>query len=264
MPAFPPLKPATRTFMPGSYHQSGYRALSGQQSRVAHSNAASRSQLRLTFLAIEEADRFAIEAHYHGQQGRFDRFELPAETFNGTTISTGSSIITATYSQSSVYVDNDPATFAAMSNGVFTEATQTGTDNDGTSWIAMDFGEPVAITKVVVGCDFDEVLAGGWDKTYTEDCDVKGSLDDATYTTLFNTGTFTQGIQEYTVDTTARYVMIQGSGYLCATEFYAMTGGGGGAPLPTWWRYVGAPEVEEIPGPYYNVTVPLESVLDYG
>ena len=84
MPDFPPLKPATRTFMPGSYHQSGYRALSGQQSRVAHSNADSRSQLRLTFLALEEADRFAIEAHYHGQQGRFDPFQLPAETINGT------------------------------------------------------------------------------------------------------------------------------------------------------------------------------------
>jgi hypothetical protein len=122
MADFPLLKPATRTFMPGSYHQSGYQALSGKQSRVSHSNATSRSQLRLTFQGLSQSERFAVESHYYGQQGRFIPFELPAAIFNGTT-------------------DLTPASS---------------------------------------------------------------------------------------------------------------------------WRYVGPPEVEEIPGPYFNITVPLESVLDYG
>jgi len=260
MPDFPPLKPATRTFTPAAYHQSSYRALGGKQSSVSHSNAALNSQLRLTFQALDEADRFAIEAHYHGQQGRFDPFQLPAETFNGTSIGTLPAIVPGiTYSQSSTYVDNNPATFAGMTNGIYAEATETGTNDDETSWIKMDLGAATAISKVVIGTDFDQVLAGGWSLLYTEDCDVSGSLDDSSWDVLFNTGSFTQGIQEYAVDATVRYIKIENYGYLCATEFYAMTAGSSSG-IPSSWRYVSAPVVEEIPGPYYTITVALESV----
>ena len=89
MPDFPSLKPATRTFAPGSYHQSGYLALNGKQSSVFHSNASTTSQLRLTYQAISADDRTAIESHYYGQRGPFAPFALPAETFTGTSGSFG-------------------------------------------------------------------------------------------------------------------------------------------------------------------------------
>ena len=125
-----------------------------------------------------------------------------------------------TYSQSSTYVDNTPADNTGMTNGIFAETTQTGTDG-GSSWVQMDLGDPKTVTTVYVGTDFTEVMAGGWNRTYTEDCDVEESLDGSTWSVLFNVGTFTSGIQSYSVSTTARYLRIVKTGFLCVTEFYA-------------------------------------------
>jgi hypothetical protein len=128
----------------------------------------------------------------------------------------------ATYTQSSTYYENTPATFAKMANNDFNETTETGTDSSSFEWIKMDLGSVYTIGKVVIGTDFNSVLPGEWSPTYTENCDVKGSIDDITYTTLFNTGTFEQGIQQYPVDATVRYIRIETiDSYLSVTEFYA-------------------------------------------
>ncbi len=128
---------------------------------------------------------------------------------------------TITYSQSSTLSANEPADNAGMTNGIFAETAQTGTDNDTFSWIQMDLGGPKTVATVYVGCDFTTVLPGDWGPSYTEDCDVEESLDGSSWSLLFNTGSFISGIQTYTVATTARYIRIVGSGYLCVTEFYA-------------------------------------------
>jgi hypothetical protein len=130
--------------------------------------------------------------------------------------------IAATYSQSSVYSGNDAATAAVMKNGVFAEATQTGTDASALEWVRMDFGSVVSFSSVVVGCDFGDTLAGGWGQFYTENRDVETSSDGTTWTLLFNTGTFTQGIQTFAYSGSARYIRITAvDDYLAVTEFYA-------------------------------------------
>jgi hypothetical protein len=128
-----------------------------------------------------------------------------------------------TYSQSSVYTSNTAATNAGMTDGSFNTGSQTGTDGTSPEWVKMDLGAIYPITSVVVGCDFDEVLPGGWDKTYAENCDIEISDDDITWTPLENTGTFAAGIQTYPVSTSGRYIRIldNGGGFLAVTEFYA-------------------------------------------
>lgn len=141
-----------------------------------------------------------------------------------------------TYSQSSTYLFNTAATNATMTNGVYAELTSTGTNGYGSAeYVQMDLQCVYAITNVVVGCDFDYTLAGGWGPSYTENKDVEYSFDGITWFYLFNTGSFTQGIQNYSVNVNARYIRIVSNplinnGYLSVTEFYAY---GPSTPTPT-------------------------------
>jgi hypothetical protein len=138
-------------------------------------------------------------------------------------------IINASYSQRSVYFENTPATIGGMTNGITDETTETGTDShsdaDG-AWVQMDFGSQTVFSKVVVGCDFNGTLAGGWNKFFTENCDIIGSNDQSNWTVLANTGTFTQPLQEYSITNASyRYVRIRkNDNFLAVTEFYALAG----------------------------------------
>lgn len=270
MPNFPSLSPGSRVFNPGSYAQAAYQSIAGQRTNVAHSNAMISSRLELGFQGLSEAEMQSIFQHYHGQQGGFLPFQVPAHVFAGfpeLRVGTGlgsadGQILDATYSQSSVYEDNTAATAAGMANGTHSEASQTGTDSEELAWVQMDLGSVQLLTKVVVGCDFDDELPGGWGASYAEDKDVQGSIDGVTWTTLFNTGTFDDPIQEYLVSAAARYVrLVAVDDYLAVTEFYAVT-------APTFsnhnWRYSSSPQVEEVPtdptgGVVYNVSVALET-----
>lgn len=270
MANFPALSPGSRVFSPGSYAQAAYQSVAGQRTNVAHSNTMLSSRLELSFQALSDTELALIFQHYHGQQGSFLPFQVPAEVFAGfpeLRVGTGlggadGRILDATYSQSSVYQDNTAATAAGMANGTHSEASQTGTDNEELAWVQMDLGSVQLLTKVVVGCDYDDELPGGWGASYTEGKDVQASIDGSTWTTLFSTGTFDDPIQEYPVSAAARYVRIVAvDDYLAVTEFYAVT-------APTFsdhrWRYSGSPQVEEIPtdptaGVAYNVRVTLET-----
>ena len=83
MPTFPAIAPASRTFTPGDYPHSPFVALSGEQSRVRHSDAVLGASLELEFVRLTEAERLSIETHYLGQYGEMDPFPLPAQTFSG-------------------------------------------------------------------------------------------------------------------------------------------------------------------------------------
>lgn len=83
MAVFPALNPASRSFTPGTYPNSGYDGLSGVSNRTRNSNVMLGSQLRLSFAAISEADMLAILAHYKGQRGSFESFPLPSIVWNG-------------------------------------------------------------------------------------------------------------------------------------------------------------------------------------
>jgi hypothetical protein len=85
MAIFPALKPSSRSFTPGVYPHSEIRTLSGGQSRVRQSNVLVDQRLRLSFIALTEAEMLSIRTHYVGQQGRFLAFQIPNELLNGVT-----------------------------------------------------------------------------------------------------------------------------------------------------------------------------------
>lgn len=125
------------------------------------------------------------------------------------------------YTQSSVYGTNLAATNSGMTNGIFAETKQTGTNN-GNEWVMMDLGSVKNVTSVIVGSDFTNTLEGGWGKSWTENRNVQYSNDNTNWTQAFNTGTFTQGIKTFSVNFSARYIRFASTGYLSITEFYAI------------------------------------------
>jgi hypothetical protein len=80
---FPALIPSTRSFTPGLHPHSEIGTLNGLQTRVRTSNVVLEQRLRLTFLALTEAQMLSIRAHYLGQQGRFLSFAIPDDLFSG-------------------------------------------------------------------------------------------------------------------------------------------------------------------------------------
>jgi hypothetical protein len=139
-----------------------------------------------------------------------------------TTTATGTIVLSQiVYSQSSLWSTNTAATNAGMTNGIFAETAQTGTNSSPNEWIKMDLGTVANVNSVVVGSDFNNTLAGGWGKGWTENRDIQYSTDNVNWTTAFNTGTFTQGIKTFTVSFSARYIRIFSNNYIGLTEFYA-------------------------------------------
>jgi hypothetical protein len=185
------------------------------------------------------ADRLPVDHPYRSQPPTvFGSGQIQVTGNNAVLTTTGTEAeapIIATYSQSSLWFENEAATAEGMTNGIFAETSETGTDADNgfdnSDWIQMDFGTETAFSKIIIGADFDNTLAGGWGAFYTENCSVRasnvGGNDPTDWTTIVaDTGPFTQGIQEYaTPGASYRYVRLVGRefDYLAATEFYAVT-----------------------------------------
>jgi hypothetical protein len=85
MATFPSLVPSGRTFTPGEYPHSVFTTLNGWQNRVRHSNVMLDSQVRLSFIALTEAQMLSILSHYQGQYGGFSSFDLPSNIWSGAT-----------------------------------------------------------------------------------------------------------------------------------------------------------------------------------
>ena len=85
MATFPTLTPSSRTFTPGRHPHSEISTLNGLQTRVRTSNVILEQQLRLTFMALTEAQMLSIRSHYIGQQGRFLSFAIPDSLLSGMT-----------------------------------------------------------------------------------------------------------------------------------------------------------------------------------
>jgi hypothetical protein len=85
MATFPALVPSSRTFTPGEYPHTPFATYSGFQNRVRHGNVMLASQLRLSFAAVTEANMLSILAHYQGQLGTYDSFDLPSGIWSGVT-----------------------------------------------------------------------------------------------------------------------------------------------------------------------------------
>jgi hypothetical protein len=85
MATFPTLTPSSRTFTPGRHPHSEIPTLNGLQVRVRTSNVILEQQLRLTFVALTEAQMLSIRSHYISQQGRFLSFVIPDSLLSGMT-----------------------------------------------------------------------------------------------------------------------------------------------------------------------------------
>lgn len=135
------------------------------------------------------------------------------------------------YTQSSVYPDNTAATWPYMNdnsaNG--SVSSQTGTQGDGFAYITADVGASRSISKIVIGYDYLNNLAGGWGVTYTEGLAVEGSTDDSNYTSITTTPTYsstgsTNGLVDITINGTWRYIRLsKDTAYICLLEFQVWT-----------------------------------------
>lgn len=85
MPTFPTLTPSSRTFTPGEYPHTYYGGMNGKHSTVRNSTVMLSSQLRLSFVALTEAEMLSILSHYQGQKGRYLSFAVPSDLFSGAT-----------------------------------------------------------------------------------------------------------------------------------------------------------------------------------
>ena len=85
MATFPTLTPSSRTFTPGRHPHSEIPTLNGLQTRVRTSNVILEQRLRLTFVALTEAQMLSIRTHYNTQQGRFLSFSIPDSLLSGMT-----------------------------------------------------------------------------------------------------------------------------------------------------------------------------------
>ena len=85
MATFPALAPSARAFTPGEYPHTPFSTYSGFQNRVRHSNVMLSSSVRLSFIALVEADMLSILSHYQGQSGSFESFTLPSSIWSGVT-----------------------------------------------------------------------------------------------------------------------------------------------------------------------------------
>jgi hypothetical protein len=134
-------------------------------------------------------------------------------------------IIPASYSQSSLYGFNQPATAAGMANGRIDDSTQTGTNSEAEAWLEMDFGYQRSFNHVVVG-PHTSALAGGWgNNTYTNNSIVRASNDRINWDTLVaDSGIFAGGIKSFAVPGASyRYVrIVRLNNYLAISEFYAL------------------------------------------
>lgn len=129
------------------------------------------------------------------------------------------------YTQSSLLSNNDPATVESMIDGSIA-GDATGTDFDSLAWVQADFGAVYTVNRVVVGTA-TTAMAGGWDKSYTENRNLQYSVDGVSWTTFANTGTLeTEDIYVISAFITARYIRISiANEYVAITEFYALAEG---------------------------------------
>ena len=59
--------------------------MNGLQTRVRTSNVILEQRLRLTFVALTEAQMLSVRSHYITQQGRFLSFDIPTSLLSGMT-----------------------------------------------------------------------------------------------------------------------------------------------------------------------------------
>jgi len=74
--AFPTIPPTGRTFDPGDFANTKYRANSGAEFRILYGSKRTGMKVQLTYENITDAQAELFLDHYHEMQGTFQQFEL--------------------------------------------------------------------------------------------------------------------------------------------------------------------------------------------
>lgn len=83
MADFPSLAPQSRAYVPGSTPNTPIQVLTGEESSIRHTNAATGNILRLTFRGLTTDEHYELIGHYT-LHGRFTPFDLPAIVLLGS------------------------------------------------------------------------------------------------------------------------------------------------------------------------------------
>ena len=73
---FPAIPPTGRTFDPGDFANTKYRANSGAEFRILYSSKRTGMRVQLSYQNITDAQAELFLDHYHSMQGTFQQFEL--------------------------------------------------------------------------------------------------------------------------------------------------------------------------------------------
>lgn len=135
-----------------------------------------------------------------------------------STITGGAARFTGvTYTQSSIYIDNNAATETYMNNDGAdgsSNNSETGTNNEANPWIKANLGSTKFIDYVIVGYDYLNNLAGGWGVSYTEGNELQISTDDTNWTTVAKTPTYSatgmsNGLVRIPIKKDAQYIRMR-------------------------------------------------------
>jgi hypothetical protein len=207
MANFPTLVPSGRTFTPGDYPNTSFSVLSGKQTRVRHSTVMLSSQLRLTFVALTEADMLSVLSHYNGQLGSYESFALPSAIWSGVTANDFQlSGYRWRYIESPTVEDlvNNRHTVSLVLESVTGEgATTTGVLYGVLTSIVTGqaFGSPFSPVATGISLTVTAELGGGY---WTNGSDVQTTREDYTVTVTFTPGAgdgnATSGAQPFWLD----------------------------------------------------------------
>lgn len=134
-----------------------------------------------------------------------------------------------TYSQASTYPTNNPASYTYMNNNSAdgdNNNNETGTTSDTNRFIKADAGSIRYVDYIIIGYDYLNRLDGGWGVTYTQGLSVQVSDDDASWTTVRTTPTYsstgsTNGLVRINIGRSCRYIRLfkAATGFIATLEF---------------------------------------------
>jgi hypothetical protein len=128
------------------------------------------------------------------------------------------------YSQSSLYPGAELADFESMSNGNTEESLKTVTNADFEAWIQIDFTYNTYIAQLLIGCDFNNSLPGGFGKWSADFVNIQYRLDGSSEWIQLpeNAGEFAKPTKHVYIGQTCRYIRVLHYGRnLAITELMA-------------------------------------------
>jgi len=142
----------------------------------------------------------------------------------GVLTSKGGALLSWTFTVSSVLSGyTDPPTKAGMSDGINNQSGVNGWGSSSASfnWIKADFGSSVYIAAAKIMCLASAAPGGTWGTSYTNGKELKGSNNNADWTTIATiSGLTDSNTITVSVNANYRYLQIYGASYVACGDFW--------------------------------------------